>query len=250
MKQFLLGAAAALAISAPGAAAAQSAGYIGATYGNAEVNTPLGDADGDFYGIEGAAAFGESGSVIFEVDAAVTDGDETDTAYGVMGHLYGRNDDHLFGGFVGFAGNDDSDTWTAGLEANKYFSSWTLGGALAYVNDDDTDVDGWGANAEGRYFLGDNFRLDGNLGYVNFDAGGSDVDAMMFGVGGEYQFATMPISLTAGYDRLEFNDADVDLGVWSLGVRYNFGGTLRDRDRSGASQANILGLFSSGASAL
>lgn len=234
MRNWIIGAAAILAVAVPSVAVAQT-GYVGAVYGNADA----GAGDEDFYGVEGAVAFAGSGSIVFEVDASITDSDETDTGYGVVGHVYSRNDSHLFGGFVGIAGNDDSDTWTAGLEAAKYFANWTLAGAVAYGNNDDADTDGYGANVEARAFIHDNFRLNGNIGLASIDTGADDEDVTIYGVGGEYQLASVPVSFTAGYNTADFDGGDVD--VWTIGVRYNFGGqTLRDRDRNGASQANVV----------
>lgn len=234
MRNWIIGAAALLAIAVPSVAAAQT-GYVGVQYGNADAGA---GNDEDFYGLEGAVAFQGSGSISFEVDAAIVDGDDSDTAYALTGHVYARNDSHLFGGFIGVADSDAADTtWYGGLEANKYFTNWTLAGAVFYGNNDDNDVDGFGANVEARAFVNDNFRIDGNIGYANVDAGAGDNDVMLYGVGGEYQFAAMPISITAGYRVADFDGGDVD--TWTIGVRYNFGGTLRDRDRSGASQASL-----------
>jgi hypothetical protein len=218
----------------PGVAAAQT-GYVGAVYGNADADA----FDEDFYGVEGAVAFAGSGSIVFEVDASIVDSDDTDTGYGLVGHVYARNDSHLFGGFVGIAGNDDTDTWTAGLEAAKYFSNWTLAGAVGYGNNDDFDTDGWGLNVEARAFVHDNFRLNGNIGFADVDTGAGDEDVTIYGVGGEYQLAALPVSFTADYNTADFDGGDVD--TWTVGVRWNFGGqTLRDRDRNGASQASVV----------
>jgi len=239
MRNWIIGAAVAVAaFAAPGLAAAQT-GYVGLGYSSTDFG---GGDDVESYGVEGAVAFAGSGSIVFELDASISDSDDTDMGYGVVGHVYGRNDDHLFGGFVGLAGNDDSETWIAGLEANKYFANWTLAGALFYGNNDDADADGYGVNVEARAFVHDNFRLNGNIGYANVDAGGGDDDAMIYGVGGEYQFASYPISVVAGYNTIDFDGGDVD--TWTIGLRYNWGGTLRDRDRSGASQASVTGVGS------
>jgi hypothetical protein len=231
MRNWIIGAAALLAVAAPSVAAAQT-GYVGVAYGNAD----NGAVDEDFYGIEGAVAFAGSGSIVFEVDASLTDSDDTDSAYGLTGHVYSRNDSHLFGGFIGVADSDDSTSWVGGLEAAKYYTNWTLAGALFYGNNDDADVDGYGLNVEARAFVQDNFRLNANIGYANVDAGGGDDDAMI------YQFASYPISIVAGYNTIDFDGGDVD--TYTIGLRYNWGGTLRDRDRSGASQASVTGVGS------
>ncbi|MEZ5995315.1 MAG: porin [Hyphomonadaceae bacterium] len=240
MRNWILGAAALLAVAAPGAAMAQT-GYVGANYGNADAG---GGADADFYGIDGAVAFAGSGALSFEVDAGWADSNDADATYGLTGHVFARNDSHLFGGFVGVSDTDSSTTWLAGLEANKYFENWTLAGAVYYGNNDDANADGYGVNVEARAFINDNFRIDGSVGYANVDAGGGDNDATRLGVGGEYQFASMPISVRAGYANTDFDGGDVD--TWTIGVRYNWGGTLRDRDRNGASQAGLVGVASFG----
>jgi hypothetical protein len=242
MRNWIIAAAALVAVVAPGVAAAQT-GYVGAVYGNAD---PDGPGDEDFYGLEGAVAFSGSGSIVFEVDAAITDGDDTDTAYGLTGHVLMRNDSHAVGGFIGIADSDDADTlWFGGVEANKYFDRFTVAGALFYGQTETAagdDVEGYGLNVEGRYFVQDNFRVDANVGYasVDVDTVGDD-DVMIYGVGAEYQLANFPVSFRAGYSTTDSDFGDVD--VWSIGVRYNWGGqTLRDRDRSGASQASLTNL--------
>jgi hypothetical protein len=244
MRNWIIGAAAAFAVvAAPSVAAAQT-GYVGANY----ASTDFGAGDEiDSYGVEGAVAFSGSGSIVFEVDAALTDSDDADSGYGLLGHVYSRNDSHLFGGFVGIAGSDDSETYVAGLEAAKYFANWTLAGAVAYGNNDEADVDGYGVNVEGRLFVHDNLRLNGNIGWASTDSGtGDDDDAMVYGVGGEYQFSAIPVSIALGYNTVDFDGGDVD--TWSVALRYNWGGTLRDRDRNGASQASIVGISSAFAS--
>jgi len=236
MRNWIIGAAAMLAVAVPGVAAAQT-GYVGAAYGNVDVD---GAGDSDFYGVEGAVAFAGSGSIVFEVDAAITDSDDTDEGYGLTGHVYSRNDQGLIGGFVGISGNDDTDTWTVGAEASKFYTNWTLAGAVYYANNDDADVDAWGVNVQPRFFIHDNFRVQGNLGWVNVDGPGGDDDAFNIGVGTEYQFAAVPISIGANYNHVDSDFAEAD--VLSIGIRYNWGGTLRDRDRNGASQADITGV--------
>lgn len=237
MREWIIGAAALLAVAVPSVAAAQT-GYVGAVYSEAESDF----ADAEAYGLEGAVAFAGSGSIVFEVDAAILDSDDSDTSSSLTGHMYARNDSHLFGGFIGIADSDSSTTWTAGLEAAKYYDRWTLAGAVAYGNNDDANADGYGVNVEARVFPTDNFRLQGNLGWANIDAGAGDDDAFTYGVGGEYQFASLPVSITAGYNRVDFDSSADELDVVSVGVRYNWGGTLFDRDRNGASQANVTGL--------
>jgi hypothetical protein len=196
MRTWIIGAAAALAVvAAPSVAAAQATGYVGAVYSNSDFG---GGDDVESWGAEGAVAFAGSGSIVFELDAAIGTTDDSgtgddETAYGLVGHVYARNSDHLFGGFVGIAGSDDTETFVAGLEASKFFDQWTLAGAVFYGNNDDFDTDGYGVNAEGRFFINDNFRLNGNIGWVSVDDGAGDDDAMLYGVGGEYQWRRISV---------------------------------------------------------
>lgn len=238
MRNWIIGAAAILAVAVPGVAAAQT-GYVGATYSDVDAG---GAGDDEVMGVEGAVAFAGSGSIVFEIDASIADSDASDdTGFGVVGHVYGRNDSHLFGAFVGMSDSDAADTtWTVGLEASKFYANWTLAGALIYANNDDANSDAWGVNVEARAFVHDNFRIDGRLGWADIDSPGGDDDALTLGIGGEYQFASVPVSIGLGYSNTDFDTGDVD--TLSVGIRYNWGGTLRDRDRNGASQASITGI--------
>lgn len=233
MKRIAIFGAAALALMATAPAYAQS-GYVGGVYGNADADS-LGDAD--FYGVEAAVAGSN-----FELDLGVLDGDDTDSAYNVAGHLFTRNDSHLFGGFIGVSDSNDSTTWTAGVEGNKYFDNFTLAGAIAYGSNDDADADGYGLNTEARFFPTENFRLQGRLGWSTVDIAGFDEDFLSYGVGGEYQLSEMPISFALNWDTVDTDTLGFDVDTLTFGVRYNWGGTLRDRDRTGASQASLTSL--------
>jgi hypothetical protein len=193
-------------------------------------------------------AFAGSGSIVFEVDAAINTTDDSgtgddETGYGLVGHLMNRNSDHMIGGFVGIVGSEDTETWIAGVEASKYFQSWILGGALFYGNNDDFDVDGFGANVEADVFLNDNARLNANVGLAQVDDGADEEDVTFFGVGGEVMIPNTPVSVGAGWTTFDFDGGDAD--TWTLALRWNFHGqTLRDREYNGASQASVVGLAS------
>jgi hypothetical protein len=240
MKKYLLGAAALVAMAAPAVAHADATGYVGLDYANTHVDG-LGSADG--WGGEGAVAFQGSSDIGFEFDGAVVDGDDSDTVWGAAGHLFVRNDSYLFGGFVGATTADSDTVWNVGVEANKYYQNWTLAGAIQYANDDDVDVNAWGVNAALRYFPMDNFRIQGTAGWADVDYPGGDDNAWSLGAGGEYQFSAVPISIGVNYAHTEFDDADISADSWTVALRYNFGGgTLHDRDRHGASQADLVGI--------
>lgn len=233
MNKWIIGAAALLAVAAPGVAAAQT-GYVGAVYSDVDLG---GGAEGEAYGIEGSVAWTN-----FELDASFLDSDDTDTTTSVTGHLFSRNDRYLFGGFAGMADNDGDTLWQVGIEGAKYYDRWTLFGSLAYGEADDADAEAIGVNIGASLFATDNFRIDANVLWADVESGGGDDNALGFGIGAEYQFASVPISIGASYANIELDDANVDADVFTIGIRYNFGGSLYDRDRSGASQASRAGL--------
>lgn len=238
MRNLIIGAAALLAVAAPGAAAAQT-GYVGGVYSNVDVD---GFGDADVYGAEGAVAWGDG--VGFELDAALLDADNADATFGLTGHIFSRNDRYLFGGFAGVASNDGDTTWQVGVEANAYFDRVTLAGAVAYAENDDANVDGIGVNTQARFFVSDNFRLQAELGWANVDGAGGDADAFSYGAGAEYQFDMIPVSVGLAYNRFDFDNNGPEADVVSVTARYNWGGTLFDRDRRGASQAGLSGITS------
>jgi hypothetical protein len=249
MKKYLLGAAAILTIAMPVTAQAETNGYLGATWGSVDVESPIGDADDDVIGIDGAVAFGGNGGLGFELDASYASFDEADSNNAsVAGHVFGRNASHLFGAFASYTDADDTTFWSAGIEAEKYLSNWTLAGSLGLgkLEEDvlDTETDLWGVNGEARYFVNDNLRLEAGLGwsYLNVDAAPGDVDddAISYNLGAEWQFSGAPISLLAGWSQTESDESEIENSALTVGARWNFGGgTLKDRDRTGASLAGL-----------
>ena len=242
MKAFVFGALGAVALLAASPAFAAT-GYVGAAYSHQSADVGPASADDDIFGVEGAVAFNASASLGIDVDANYSDGDKRDSVSGINAHVYAKGGDYKVGGFVG-VGDSSSDTvYSVGVEGQKSFDKWTLAAAAGYANDDDTSTDLYGVNGQARYFINDNFRLQGDLGWVNVDAGkGASDDAYTFGVGGEYQFAGAPVSVHAGYAHTEFNDADVSGDAFTVGVRYNWGGSLKDRDTNGPSFAGLSSL--------
>jgi hypothetical protein len=242
MKAFVFGAVGALALLAAAPAYAAS-GYVGAAYTRAEIDTGAGDADTDVFGIEGAVAFDATTSLGIDLDAAYSDSDDSDSTTGGTAHVYGKGAGYKFGGFVGLADADDT-VYSVGLEGQRSFGRFTLAAAAGYANADDADIDAYGVDVEGRWFAADNFRLDGKLGYANLDGPGGDDDAISVGVGAEYQFAALPVSVRGGYSHAEFDTADVSSDAFTVGIRYNWGGSLKDRDENGPSFAGLSSLTS------
>ena len=249
MRSLIIGAAALLAVAAPGVAMAQT-GYADASYSSASVDTGFGDNDSDGWNVGGAVAF-DAYSLGFQLDADVGSSDadvggDSDT-WNVGGHVFTRNDTFLVGGFVN-AGNVDSDGgdtdyWTVGAEGQYYLDRTTLDASLSYTEADDADLNVTAVDVGATYFVTDNFSVDGGVGFANLDGGGDDADALSVGVGAEYQLASIPVSFFGGYAHTEIDDLDTDSDTLNVGVRYNWGGTLFDRNRAGASLARKAGGF-------
>ena len=229
MKKIFLGAAAAFAMASPAAHAAT--GYVGVSYLNADNDAP---PQVEAYGVDGSVAFDASESLGVALDASwLTPKDSGDDSFSGTAHLFAKSDKRVFGGFVGASSGSDTTTWAAGGEAAFFLSDGTIGVAAGYANNDDVDVDAWAVNASGKLFLTDNIAFGGNLGWLRLDDGVSENSGWVGGVSGEWQFSSLPISVKAGYSHIDGDTVDAT-DVVSLGVRYNFGGTLRERNHSGA----------------
>jgi hypothetical protein len=240
MKTWIIGAAALLAVAAPSVAAAQT-GYVGAVYNNIDID---GFGDSNAYGVNGSVFFDATGTIGVEVDAAVLDSDDFDTTGSLAAHVFTRNDRYLFGGFAAVSNTDDDTSWQVGVEHAKYFDRATVGVSAAY-GEGDNDIEAFGMNVTGDYFVTDNARVGAHVGWANVDTPGGDGDGWAYGVSGEYQLAVYPISFGLSYTRIDSDDAGLEADVAAATVRWNFGGqTLFDRDRRGASQADRVGLGS------
>lgn len=240
-KTAMLGAAAVLLVATP--ATAQS-GYVDLAYANIDLESGGFEQSSDGFRFGGAAAF-DAGGLGAQLNGGVAnldDGGTDVTIWGVDGHLYQRNGQWLFGGTLGFrtadnGSGDDTSTWLAALQTHYEMERTTLVGAVSYSDlDSGTDqAQLWGADGELRFFATDNFRIDGALGWrqIEFDGPGDSSD-WHGGIGAELQFDAWPVSIFGGYAHTRNDDADFSFDAVSLGLRFNWGGTLKDRDRSGA----------------
>ncbi len=247
MKKFLLGAAAALAIAAPGVASAQQSGYVDLGYTSTDAS---GGGDIDTWTFGGATAWGGNGSLGFQIDGQYGSHDagafDADT-YNLGGHIFTRSDGGLIGGFVNFGSADfggafDYDYWTIGGEGAIYMTRTTLNGVISYSDSEDLDAQITALDVGATHFVTDNFSFGGNFAIGDIEGGSEFWSA---GLGTEFQFSSAPISLFGGYTHTDFDGTDVD--ALTVGVRYNWGGSLFERDRSGASLTRNAGFGRLGA---
>ncbi len=246
MKKYLLGAAAALAMVIPGVASAQQSGYVDLGYSNTDGDVAGVDFEGDGWTLGGTTAWGGDGTVGVQLDAVYGDSEDA-SSWAIGGHLFSRNEGYLIGGFANYGGidvdgADSSDAWTVGVEGQAYLTRTTLDGALSYSESDDADASLTALDLGATHFVTDNFSFGGSLGFGNIEAFGADADVISYGVGAEYQFAATPISVFGGWQHFDLDDYDTEADTLNVGVRYNWGGSLFERNRSGASLARGSGL--------
>lgn len=244
---FVTAAIAAAAFSAP-AFAAEPVGSIGVTAGHSELDLGPISAEGDGFTVDGNVAFKATPNwtVTLSGAAVTTDdnlGDDTTFAGSAAATFNGAG--WRAGPFVSAGEANDETLWAVGGVVQRDVSETvTLAGAAGYGKVDGFNADLWGAKGEVRYFVRDNFRLDAGLGWTQIDGGGADADLVTAGVGGEYQFAGTPWSITGGYEHTNSDDLDLTADTFKVGFRYGFGGDLKTRDRSGADLGGVTNLFS------
>lgn len=217
---------------------AAPAGYVGGSYLHQEVDP--GSLEGDGWQIDGAAAF-DLAPVGVAVKAAVTDNDTagSDASVQLGGHVFGNLAGGKLGGFVDYAdlGNNSDNVWAFGGEGQFGLGVATLAASAGWQNyDGGIYDDAWGVGGELRVFPTDNFRLSGGVGYSDLNGVSSLVDEKVWtlGVGGEWKPESLPISFVADYAHSDFDRFNIDADTFRVGARFTFGGSLKDRNDSGA----------------
>jgi len=245
MRNLLIGAALAIGLATPGAALAQT-GHVDVSYANFNEDFGVGDLDIDITRLAGQAAF-DSDPIGFQVDASYANWDVSDDfdAWGLGAHVYRRGLRWLFGGYVGFDSIDDNDAWTAALETQYYMPRSTFSAVLSYSDMDDQSLTSTALDGRYRHFVTENLSLHGGLGIGEFEAGSTDFDFWQAELGGEFQFEALPVSVFASYRHAEYDVPlfDLETDTATIGVRYNWGGSLLDRDRSGPGMDRVLPVF-------
>lgn len=234
MKKVVFAGAAVAALMMAGAAHAEAGGYAGVLYNDARVDE-VGDNSG--FAIEGGAAFGDA--VAFEVDGMLANADDG-VASSVTGHVYKRTDRFLAGAYAGYTDNEASTT-EYGVEANFFMDRLTIAAAYATAEAEfeGIEVDAQGYSIEARLFPNDHIRLQVGLGSATADVGYfSDVDFSTWGGGMEFQIGDTPLSGVVSYANADVDDLGISIDTVTVGLRYNWGGSLFERDRSGASQGH------------
>lgn len=282
MKNQVLVLGAALLLAAPSAtpALADPTGFIsiGAGPAGLEFDFPGGNESIDGYAVEALLSgaimltpvLGVQGDIQFTSRTYEESSDEitTNSFDGALHGFYREADKFLVGGFVQVGRDDVSynsasegeiDRAYVGGEAQVYFDNLTLYGQagmqqLDFGNGSPMSIglNGWFANAEVRYFLTPNLRIEARAGLdtLDFDLALATFNTVTIGAGIEYKFEALPVSLFAKYDYSTTSvdapmsdDATVGSHRFLVGARFALGeDSLLDRDRNGASLRPVQGI--------
>jgi len=235
----------AIAIALMTAPAMAQTGHIGAAYSSND------DAEQDAYAIEGAAAFAFSEAFGAQIDGALGEVDD-DMAWDINGHLFYTIGAFRVGGVFGAAGIDtgggepSSSHW--GIEGQYWFDRFALSGS-AITGDGEfiisPDLEYTNYDLNGDFYLTDNFVIGGTYGVGTVDNGGSEADTTSYSIDAEWQLSALPLSFLAGFQHWEIDDTPVETDAWTIGARWNWGGTLIERDRAGVrnTPAGIIDRF-------
>jgi opacity protein-like surface antigen len=214
-------------------------GYIGASISHTEVDVLSMQDEFETFGVHGALYTPIRDDLGAQLNFGYADADEADGSLSGSAALVTNLDGGRIAGFVGATEVADETMMAYGLQGDLHLTDITLTGGATFATIDEFDTDLWLLSGGGRYFVSDTFRIDAGVGYASGDVGGTEAEVWTGGVGAEVQF-NGPLSLFGGYNRIDVRDIDAAADTVSIGVRYNFGGgTLRDRDRTGAAFGGV-----------
>lgn len=235
MKALFLATAAVAAFAAAPALAQDAVGSAGLAY----VHT---DSDGykdDGAVIDGSVATSAFGDWTVTFDGSLNYSNQNDylgdTTSSLSAHVSRVFNGVRVGGFASTQNNELFDIATVGAEVQKTFQQATLTGSVSYS--DFLQAEAWNAGVDAAYYPMEALRLNVGVGYSTVDGafgGGDSLDTWTYGVGAEYRIAATPFSVFGSYESAQFDEIDVDVDTFKIGLRYNFGGSLQDQDRAGA----------------
>jgi len=230
-KSVFWGAAAALAVIAPGVASADTNATVGLHYTSSEIDS----FEWDRYGFETGVSHDLSNGSFLQFDGAYDRVDISGCCYANgfgAAHWGMRNDSHSLGGFVVLQNWFGYSGIGFGGEGTFEFQNAWLGGSLGYVDFGDLDVSVTSAQIDGGWNVTPNVELTALVSRSEFE-NSSSFDWTTFGVGGEFRPDNSPMSFYIGYRHSDF-DSD-DGSTWRVGVNFDLStGSLQERRTSGA----------------
>jgi hypothetical protein len=253
MRKLLWGAAAALAISAPGLAHADTTGHIDAGW----TNTGINDGFGNFnqYSIGGAVQTDMAPGWTVQLDGSTLlhqwDHSSADYSFSYAAvHADTTLDNFDVGGFVGINNWYGEAGKMIGVEGRTAFDNISLQGSVAYSSFRYYgDYSAWDARIAGSYFLQPNWAINASIVGTWITPSGSHTNMGDYSIGTAYKFAHCPMSVSLDYTRSSIDYQHYhtyDANTFMLGLHWNFGGgTLQDDTNHGASWGGAQALESS-----
>lgn len=241
-KQIAFLSTAAAVLMMAGTAHAEGGGYVGVSYADSK------DTDINAWTVDGAFQIGSN----IQIDGGYTNiHDSAADEFQLGGHFFSRGSEWLWGGYVGYdrisGSGSDVDEWTVAGQTQYYADSTVLSGDLSY-----SQVDLFGAtvnttqlSGDARFFANENLSAHVHGGYGRLSGDLGDANLATYGGGLEWQPTSMPISLFGDVDVID-PEGTGNVSTWSVGIRYNWGGSIQDRYHNGAgldSPRGLLALF-------
>jgi hypothetical protein len=226
-------------------------------------NQSVGDfsSSDNTYGVGGAVALPLRRPLRVQIDAAVLSWNpnigHSTTAWS-SGLQVGYQPQHdYFGGFGGAAGYKDAVIYGGGVDFTHYCPKWTVNTQVGYAVENIGHSDTWGGRMNVKYFYtpklsfgvtGSGFSTTYRYSTGGGSTGGTTTGesyspqaaasltatSYSAGVGAEYQFGHSPVSVFTDYEHIWLNPGGANADAVKVGLRWNFGGTLKGRDRAGA----------------
>lgn len=236
----------AIALAFAATPALAQTGHVGLAY------TSNDEVDADVWAVEGATAFAFSENFGAQVDGHIgtyDDGFDNELTWRINGHLFYNAGNFRVGGVFGNStidlGGIEPDATHWGVEGQYNFGQFVLGGSAIWGDADgiiSPSLDYENIALNGDFYVTDNFVLGATFGFGSLDNGVSEIDTSSYGIDAEYQFASAPFSIVAGWQHWELDGVPVESEGFTIGGRWNWGGTVRARDAAGFrnSPASIL----------
>lgn len=222
-------------------------GYVGVGYSYDHITATGGDLNANTIDVTGVTNVKVAGPLNLQLDGDyqhtdLSDGAGSYNGGGANAHLYMRTENGAYG-FVGGARRDsDVTVGNFGAQGEQFFDKFTVSEDV--LNQwTDTKVQGHLTTITlgGHYYLTDNFRLDADAGYDRPSVEGKFANGWDLGVGAEYRLAKLPVSAYAKFDYADFGRTTLRDTAVHVGFRWNFDGSLKARERSGAAFAPAAG---------
>jgi hypothetical protein len=227
----------AIALAFAATPALAQTGHVGVAYSSSD------EIDLDTWAVEGATTFAFSENIGAQVDGNIglyDGGGDSEFGWRINGHLFYNAGNFRVGGVFGNStidvGGIEPRTTHWGAEGQYNFGQVVVGASAIWGDADGVispNIDYDSISLNGDFYVTDNFVVGATYGFGSVDNGGGEADTTNYSIDAEYQFGSAPFSLTASWQHFEFDDVAIESDGFTVGARWNWGGTLRERDGAG-----------------